>query len=177
MMTLSFAFWMYVFIFAVIGTMRGWAKELLVTFSVILALFIIAVIERFVPTNIREFFLTPNQGVSQFWIRACIVIILIFFGYQTPNLPRVPAARFAREKLSDALLGFVMGALNGYLIVGTLWYFMDQSSYPFAPNITRPAPGLSLLNYLPPKLLIQPGSPYIYFAIAVAFLFVLVVFI
>ena len=38
MVTLNFLFWMFVILFGVIGAMRGWAKELLVTFSAILAL-------------------------------------------------------------------------------------------------------------------------------------------
>ncbi len=37
MVSLIVIFWMYVILFAIIGGMRGWAKELLVTFSVILA--------------------------------------------------------------------------------------------------------------------------------------------
>ena len=38
MMSIVYIFWMYVILFAVIGAMRGWAKELLVAFSVITAL-------------------------------------------------------------------------------------------------------------------------------------------
>ena len=36
-MSIVYLFWMYVILFAVIGMMRGWARELLVAFSVILA--------------------------------------------------------------------------------------------------------------------------------------------
>ena len=42
MMTLVFTFWLCVVIFGVVGAMRGWAKELLVTFSIVLALFLFA---------------------------------------------------------------------------------------------------------------------------------------
>ncbi len=49
MVSLIVVFWMYVILFAIIGAMRGWARELLVAFSVILALFIISVLENFVP--------------------------------------------------------------------------------------------------------------------------------
>lgn len=175
MMTLTFAFWMYVIIFALIGSMRGWAKELLVTFGVILGLFIISVLERFVPTSLRQFLLA-NEG-PQFWLRSSLVFVLVLFAYQTPNLPKVPQGRFAREKLSDAMLGFFLGALNGFLVVGTLWYFMDVSKYPFQPYITPPTDPPAILQFLPPKLLIANNSPYIYFAVAAAFLFVIVVFI
>ncbi len=38
MMSIVSFFWLCVFLFAMVGWMRGWAKELLVTFSAILAL-------------------------------------------------------------------------------------------------------------------------------------------
>jgi len=172
MMTLTFAFWLYVIIFMVIGGMRGWAKELLVMFSVILSLFLLEVLGRYVGP-IREFFSPPNN-TPEFWARTIVLVLMVFFGYQTPNLPRLGGARFARERLADSLLGVFLGAVNGFLIVGTLWYFLQDSGYPFPKYITKPSPDPVLLTYLPPRWL---GIPTIYFAIAVAFLFVLIVFI
>ncbi len=40
MISLSVLFWVFVILFAVIGLTRGWAKELMVSFSVILGLFV-----------------------------------------------------------------------------------------------------------------------------------------
>jgi uncharacterized membrane protein required for colicin V production len=179
MMSLNFAFWMFVFLFAVVGAMRGWAKELLVMTGVILALFIISVMVRFIPP-VQAFFINPSNVRTQFWTQVIIVVLLAFFAYQTPNIPNIPSARFARERLSDVLLGFFLGGLNGFLIVGTLWFFIEQAGYPF-PDITPPPSDLLVLDYLPPKLLILEGNAYtnpnIFFAVAVSFLFVLVVFI
>jgi hypothetical protein len=175
LITLQYAFWILVFLFAVIGAMRGWAKELLVTFAVIVGLFLIAIMQRFAPEALRAFLL--GSGTVQFWIQTLIIVFLAMFGYQTPNLARIPQGRFVREKFSDALLGFFIGALNGYLILGSIWYFMDQANYPFAPNITSPPTNLAILNYLPPEILIANNSPVIYFAVALSFIFVLVVFI
>ena len=171
-MTLTFAFWLLVVIFAIIGGLRGWAKELLVTFSVILSLFFLEVLGRYAPP-LRDFFAKPN-GSTEFWMRAMVVFLLAFFGYQTPNITKLAGNRFARERLADSLLGFFLGALNGFLIIGTLWYFMKDSGYPFSKYITAPQPEPALMAYLAPRWL---GIPSIYFAIAVAFLFVLVVFI
>jgi uncharacterized membrane protein required for colicin V production len=179
MMTLTFAFWLFMFIFATIGAMRGWAKELMVTFSMILALFIMAVVEKWVPFA-SEFFKPPN-GTLEFWVRSILIIILVFFGYQTPNLPKFSGTRFARERISDSLLGFFIGALNGFLIVGALWFYLDQSQYPYANMISPPDPktpmgqaALRMLPYLVPHWL---GVPAIFFALAVACIFVVVVFI
>jgi hypothetical protein len=169
---------MYLFLFAIVGAMRGWAKELLVSFSVILSIFIITVLETYIPF-VRDF-LIQTGGIPNFWLRSSIVLLLAFFGYQTPNLQRLAGARFARERLQDTLLGLFIGALNGYLIVGTLWFFLHESGYPF-PNIFPPTPGdpigdsaLELISWLPPRWL---GIPSIYFAVAIAFAFVVIVFI
>lgn len=172
MMTLTFAFWLSVVVFGIIGAMRGWAKELLVTFSVILALFLLEVLGRYFPP-VREFFAQPN-GSTEFWARTILLLFLVFFGYQTPNIARMAASRFARERLADSLLGFFLGAINGYLIAGTLWWFLTDSGYPFPQVITAPTPTPDIMVYLPPELL---GIPTIYFAIAISFLFVLIVFI
>jgi hypothetical protein len=84
-----------------------------------------------------------------------------------------------RERLQDTLLGLVLGAINGYLIIGTLWYFMHLAGYPLSPFISAPPdndlgrPALALINWLPPRWL---GIPYIYFAVIIAFIFVIIVF-
>jgi hypothetical protein len=180
MVGLNVVFWILVILFAIIGMTRGWAKELLVTFSVILALFIIAVLERWAPF----FQITEGQLMTSgdFWARVGILLALVFFGYQTPNISRLAGTgRFARDRLQDSLLGFVLGGINGYLIWGTIWFYLHNSGYPF-PQIYTPPPAGSpaeaaitqLLSILPPQWL---GVPVIYFAVAIAFAFVLVVFI
>jgi uncharacterized membrane protein required for colicin V production len=171
MITLNFAFWTFVIVFAIIGSMRGWAKEILVTSSVILALFILSLLN-FIPA-IRSMFNKPN-GDMEFWIRTIILVIMVIFGYQTPNIARFASGKFMRDKLSDALLGFFLGALNGYLIVGTIWYFMIDSNYPLQPGIIPPNPIPAIANYLPPTYL---QGVALYFAVMVSFLFVLIVFI
>ena len=177
MVSLNIVFWLFVIIFAVIGTMRGWAKELLVSFSIILALFIISVLDTYVPP-LKPFLDGANS--TAFWTQTIIVALLAFFGYQTPNIPKLGGGKFAREKLQDALFGAVLGAFNGYLIVGSIWYFLDQANY-FYNLITAPVAGtaagdaaLRLISLLPPNWLTIPG---VYFAVAVSFLFVVVVFI
>jgi hypothetical protein len=178
MVSLVVVFWMYVILFAIIGAMRGWARELLVSFAVILALFILTVLENFVPF-IRD--TLRNLPPALFWLRTGLVIAMVFFGYQTPNIPRLAAQnRFARERLQDILLGVFLGALNGYLIAGTIWFYLHFAGYPF-PNLIGPPEGQAIdvtnrmMALMPPDLL--GGSSAIYFAVALAFAFVLVVFI
>lgn len=180
MIGLAAIFYLFVFIFSIIGLMRGWARELLVTFSVVLGMFIITVLERFAPF-IPGTLTSGGSAIPQFWLRTFIIVGLIFFGYQTPNIPRLAGTgKFARERLQDSLLGLFLGAVNGYLIVGTIWWFMKEAGYPFSvvipPNDQTDAgrAALSLIEWLPPTWL---QGPTIYFAVAVAFVFILVVFI
>lgn len=177
MMSLTVVFWMYVILFAIIGGMRGWAKEILVSFSVILALTFTSLLEHYVPF-IRDVLVVQKDPLL-FWLRAMIMVMLVFFGYQTVNISRI-SAKMTREKLEHIILGAVIGAINGYLIAGSIWFYMDQAKYPFGvitPPDATTAVGkmaLTLLQYLPPRLL---GIPGIYFAVVVAFIFVIVVFI
>jgi uncharacterized membrane protein required for colicin V production len=176
MISLNFAFWLLVVLFGLIGMMRGWAKELLVSFSVVLSLAFNSLLMRYVPI-IQT--LSPAE-TPLFWIRITIVATLVFFGYQTVNLSRF-SSKANREKLQDSLLGFVLGALNGFLVIGTIWFYLAEANYPFSEYITPPVAGtpmgdaaMSLMPILAPRLL---GEPAVYFAVMLCFIFVLVVFI
>jgi uncharacterized membrane protein required for colicin V production len=177
MASLSVIFYMYVILFAIVGAMRGWAKEILVSFSVVLSLFLIVVMETVTPF-VRS--LIQEHSSQQFWLRSIILLLLVFFGYQTPSIGRL-AGTARKEKISDTLLGIFIGAINGYLIFGTLWYFMDYAGYPFKyfspPDPATPwgIAALEMIPRLPPAWLLS--GYWIYVAVGLAFLFVIVVFI
>ncbi len=169
MITLGLTFWIFLIIFGVIGAMRGWAKELLVSFSVLVALFIQEIMKR-IPPLAKVFEQTDSTG---FWVPAILLMVLVFAGYQTPMIMRFASGKLVREKLADVLLGFFIGMLNGYLIFGTLWFFLEKTKYPFE-GITAPDPVPFIVNYLPPAIL---NNNMLFAAVGVAFLFVLLVFI
>jgi uncharacterized membrane protein required for colicin V production len=179
MIGLNVLFIIFVLMFAIIGLTRGWAKELLVSFSVILCLFITTVLEKFVP--FMQNLANTGDLSTLFWVRFSLMVGLVIFGYQSPNIGRLAdTGKFVRERLQDSLLGLFLGAVNGYFVFGSIWYFMDAAGYPF-DFITAPVAGtemgdaaLRLIESLPPQWL---GDPTIYFAVAIAFAFVLVVFI
>jgi hypothetical protein len=184
MVTLYALFWVFVIQFGVIGAMRGWAKELLVTFSAILSLFVINVVESL---PIVGSALKQSPGID-FYFRIFTIIILVFFGYQSPSFSRLAGNnRFAREKLQDSLLGFLLGGINGYLVVGSLLYYLQEAyvqmgtgQYPigFIIPLDPNSPGgialNNLIKILPPAWLTGIG---ILIAVALAFTFVLIVFI
>jgi len=175
MMSIIYVFWMYVVLFAIIGAMRGWVKELMVVFSVVLALTTNHVLKKYIPIVSS----LPDNGTSLFWIRTMVLVTLVFFGYQTVISIQRLAARATRERLQDTLFGIFIGAINGYLIAGTILFYLNQANYPF-PEVVSPPTGNVLdsvnimMNWMPPHLLGEPG---IYFAVLICFIFVIVVFI
>ena len=175
MMSIVYVFWMYVILFGVIGAMRGWAKELLVSFSVILSLAFTHVLRKYIPLASN----LPDTDPSLFWVRTIILLVLVYFGYQTViSIPRF-ASRAARERLQDTLFGAILGGFNGYLIAGTILNYIHTAGYPFPEVISAPTGEIlasvdRMMAYMPPQLLGEPG---IYFAIILAFVFVLVVYI
>lgn len=176
MMSIVYLFWTFVFVFAFVGAMRGWVKELLVSFSAITALAVNLLLEKYIPL-VKE--LDP-AGSSLFWIRTMILMTLAYFGYQTVLvIPRL-AAQAKREKLQDALFGAVLGGFNGYLVVGSVLFYLHAANYPY-PHIISPAtdPAIvaaidTMMKYMPPRFL---GEPSIYFIVIIILIFIIVVFI
>jgi uncharacterized membrane protein required for colicin V production len=179
MVSLAVLFYIFIFIFALIGAIRGWAKEVTASFSVILALFILNVMQSFIPAINN--YLNSSPIESQVTFRMVVLGVIVFIGYQTPNLPVfMQSQHFKRGQMQDVILGLLIGGFNGYMIFGSLWYFIHKGGYPFdyvlAPiaGTTAGEAALKLIPLLPPAWLVAPG---IYFAIAIAFMFVLTVFI
>ncbi|HRN66812.1 MAG TPA: CvpA family protein [Promineifilum sp.] len=195
MLSLTTAFWGLVVLFAVAGMMRGWTREIVVTASIILALFAINQLMSPIfgllnwdnnavqPDNIRRY---------QFFIMSSFLLLLAFAGYQGPTLAssRVGDRLNRRDNLQDKLLGLSVGAINGWLIIGSLWSFLEYKiiaantwlrfppniGYPFdVSRITRPAPELApIIDNLPIPFLTQ--SPYILLLLLILFvLFLLIV--
>jgi len=201
-----------VVLFGVIGSLRGWTKEIIVAFSVILALFVEHVL--LMPElPLKEVF-DKLSAEGQFYTRAVLFIIIAVFGYAGPTIVSKLGAKVARERLQDILLGFFIGLLNGFLIVGTLFSFLDTAHYgvpqdmwsevekmdngnpvmkdgkPVMETVYLPdatgiggivppepdSPSANLMAFLPPEL-IGESEAILYISVAVAFIFVIIVFI
>lgn len=176
MMSLLYVFWMLVVIFAIIGLLRGWVKELLVAFSVIVALTLNHVLRKYIPIVQT----LPDDSTQLFWILALVLVALVFFGYQTVALVPHLQSKATRERLQDALFGLIVGGVNGYLIAGSILYYIAQTKFQVFPGVidapTGPAADAfqSLMTYAAPHLFGEPG---IYFAVILCFVFVIVVYI
>jgi hypothetical protein len=173
-MSMPLVFWVCVGISAAVGSLRGWAKELLVGFGMVLALFINLLLDKY-----AQGILHSLQPAELFCVKAGVFALLAYFAYLTPRLPFMPEHQFMREKLQDWLLGALIGAFNGAVLAGSIWFFLHKAGYPFAgfeaartmsasPEVT------SMMLYMPPMLLTEM---WVYVAVAAAFIFVIVVFI
>lgn len=178
MISLLVVFYLFLGLFSIMGAMRGWAKEMLVIFSVVLALAFIVVIENYIP-YISDF-LVANPDI-QIWVRVIAVIGFAFFGYESPRFSRIGKATERRERLQDILLGAILGAVSGYMIIGSLWSYIGSAGYPL-DYVIPPSPEwplgeatMKVMNLLPPEWLGQ--TPTVFIAMVFAFLIVIVVFV
>ena len=177
MIAMVTVFAMFLIMFGMIGAVRGWAKELLIVFSVILALAAITLVEDLIGFKNTLF---KNNVTMQYWFRTILLFLMVFFGYQSPSLPRFKTATEKRDRIQDHMLGFIMGLLSGYFVIGSLWAFSSQAQYPLiAKYIQGVPPDLShvtdqVLNILPPIWLDSPTTIFIF--VVVAFIFAIVFF-
>lgn len=187
MIELSAVFWIFVLLFGVIGLMRGWVREIQVTASVVLAMFIIEKISPWVwqvlvSRTPADLLAADPMGTLRrlVMLKAAILLIVVFFGYQGPVViqlatqNRVQSNR-PRETIQEGILGLGVGLLNGYLIVGALWWYLHVAQYPFpwmiSPLQFPQSASAKMIASLPLKYL---ASPWLEILVVVFFLIVII---
>jgi uncharacterized membrane protein required for colicin V production len=194
MISLFALFWILVFMFAIIGAVRGWNKEVIAMAGLILALFTINLFGNTLVNVLGGLVSDPSEGDllarmrAQFIVLGGIFIIIAFFSYQGAVLVRSRLS--TRERVQDRLLGLIFGGLNGYLLVGTLWALLEYQitadgwvqlpegvPYAFDQIMIRPEATTAgqefLISHLPIPFLV-PWLPILLIAV---FLFLIVVII
>ncbi len=171
--------WVFVVFFAFLGLQRGWTKEVISMSGIILGLFALHQFD----FAIREQLLAEFTADQKFYFQSALFLIIAFFAYQTRALVGADAAAArgsgdGRDALQTRVLGGLVGAVNGYLVSGSIWYFLEINNYPLSPWVTSPATGsLSAQNIgnLPLFVLAQgPGSPGDLLSLMVIVLFIVV---
>lgn len=134
-------------VLGVIGMVRGFLKELGVTLVLIATLF---ALDRLIPvTNgyisgggLHFLGLGPvpqTQSTDNllFLLFAAMMIAATYIAYEGETL----AYEGNNPKgIVGSLLGFLIGAVNGYLLFGTLWWLMNFYQYPFDLVTHQPLP-------------------------------------
>jgi uncharacterized membrane protein required for colicin V production len=177
MMELSFFLRLCILFFGVMGYLRGFYKEFVGTAGIVLTLFVLVEFGWLVD------FVTGNwSAVLRFYIDAIFLIAMTFFSYQQAPVVFVPRGyRTQRgtiripgaDNWQERILGAVFGAINGYLVVGSLWYMMDQLEYPLDSLFIQPVVGSPSANFVDklPLALLQQGDVLV---VIVAILFIII---
>jgi len=153
-----------VFLFMLIGLVRGFLKELGVTTVMMFVLFFLSQFEPYLETGLSralevgaQYVAMDNRDLVKCWVFVLAVGGAAFISYEGETLgfggqpPRGP---------QRIVLGGVTGLLNGYLIMGSVWYYMDKFNYPIAwlgftaDRLSPLAKGI--LPFLPIPFLGQP---------------------
>jgi uncharacterized membrane protein required for colicin V production len=173
MVELSVLVYLLIGFFAYVGYLRGWTKELIALSGVILSLFALHEFDNLIRVVVFGD-LPPSQV---FYVQTTLFILIVFFAYQTRALTeRVGRRPDNRQESQTRILGAIVGGINGFLIGGTIWYFMDISNYPLAPQVIAPRPGFSsaaLVDNLPLYMLTSGGDGTL-LSLLVVILFVIV---
>jgi hypothetical protein len=169
-----------IIVFAFIGIVRGYPKELGATTSILLAILVLTEWGEKILLGLDtqlggllggSFLAGPFSNLIQAAFYLGLFIAMVFLSYHGETL----AFR------GDAPLGplgvamnAINGAVNGYLISGTIWYYLDRFDYPikFLGLFSLPLTNLAkaLLPFLPVPIL----EPYL--LLFVAFLILVRVF-
>lgn len=123
-------------LFGAIGIVRGWSNELGVTTMLLLTLFVITFL---FPTGTagRVDALLLRVGVEEnqlIVITSLIAVVLLlavtFVSYQGVGLT-YPGGK------KNNLLSLLIGLVNGYLLAGSVWYYLERANWPLV-NVTEP---------------------------------------
>lgn len=161
---------------AFLGFLRGWNREVIATAGILLATFGLFQFDALIRGTIL---LTIGLSRDQsFAIQLLIFFAVVYIAYQNrtflPDKPR-------DMSIQTGILGGVIGAINGYLIGGALWYFVDINEYPFYPLIVAPSPGSPSANSVGsiPLVLLSGGATGSgdFLIVGVFVLFLLVLFV
>ena len=130
-----------IFITGIIGLTRGPAKELGVTMALFLLLALLGQFGNLVdlqdmPLKINNVLATLGLDSSEVMKQRIMVVfffgsILVLTAFMAYHGQDTLAFRFKGPPgIVGSILGFLIGAFNGYLIVGSLWYYLDRMGYP-----------------------------------------------
>jgi uncharacterized membrane protein required for colicin V production len=155
-------------IITLIGLAQGYARELGRSMIIIVAIFLLLYVEdRLTPilSSIWQMvFPTEDLGAQQLFLSNFYLVIFvgtIFAGYAGRVIT------FGGQQWPmphGAILSCLVGAVNGYLISGSLWYYQHKYDYPLStlgwisPDLSPLA--VELVGYLPQNIMPSP-TPWV----------------
>ena len=156
-----------VFMLGMVGLIRGPSRELGVTMALIVLLAVFSQVDALdskggLPSTINRmlngFGLGSDNVMSQnmvaWMVYVLVVALTTFLAYHGQDTLKFNWK--APPGIIGLALGGLVGAFNGYLIYGTLWYYMDKLNYPmqqyswFRAEFSDMA--LTMIDFLPQNI-------------------------
>lgn len=147
--------WILAAFCAVLGFLRGWNKEVVATAGIALSMFILFQVDALF-RGTALLFLERDQAAL---VQIVTFLVIVFMAYRNRSLTRDTRRTSRDDRISAGILGGILGLVNGYLIGGALWYFLDINEYPFYPMIMLPganSPSAQAIDAIP--LVIMSGG-------------------
>jgi len=166
MIELSVLLWAGAAFFAYVGFTRGYIKEIISLAGIMLGLFALDEFDGLIRGNL----LATLPIDQRFYVQAAIFLLIVLFAYQTRALGNEPASSgrgrdAGRAQGQNRALGALVGLINGLMIGGSLWNFLEinlaAGRYPLDPYVIAPVPGspsAALVGSLPLNLLTGAGG-------------------
>jgi uncharacterized membrane protein required for colicin V production len=130
-----------VFVLGMVGLIRGPSRELGVTMALIVLLAVFSQVDALdgggeLPGTLNRMLdgfglgtdNVRSQNMVAWMVYFMVVILTTFLAYHGQDTLKFSWK--APSGIIGLVLGWLIGAFNGYLICGTLWYYMDKMDYP-----------------------------------------------
>ena len=157
-----------IFTLGAVGLVRGVSRELGVTMALVVLLAVFAQFDTLfgieeLPNRVNSFMAnvglattdTVKQGMTVWFFYTSVVLLTVFLAYHGQE---TLAFRLKNPPgILGVFLGWLVGSFNGYLIFGTMWYYMYRLGYPirqyswFTDNFSSTAQ--SMVNILPQNII------------------------
>ena len=155
-------------IITLIGLAQGYARELGRTIIIIVAIFLLMYVEdRLNPilsTIWRLVFSAEDLGAQQFFLSNFYLVVFVFtiFAGYAGRVITFSGQQWPMPQ--GAILSCLVGAINGYLITGSLWYYQHIYNYPLSAlgwiDTDLSPIALELVRYLPQNIVPSP-TPWV----------------
>jgi len=167
MVPLQVVFALIVGIWGLIGLVRGFSKEAGATLAIVIAMESLNLMGTRLIDGINglaklgargqaQTVLIQNEGTTRFWFYVGVFVFITLIGYQGETL----GLSGSIGRIKESVLGVLIGLINGYLVAGNLWYFLDTYAKYNVPGLGIQAPSAQvaaqMVHFLPYNLLREP---------------------
>lgn len=133
MISLVSLMWATALFFAMTGAIRGWRRELIGGAGILLGFFTLFQFDSLLRGSL--YLLLTDEQTFLLQAAAFLAIAALVFRSQLARQTQNTGG------IRQSLIGAAVGFFNGYLVAGSIWYFLDINRYPFAQLVSAPADG------------------------------------